>query len=310
MKRFTIFLLVFLLLALTIPLGAWGLPALPGLPDLPDLPDLPEIPDLSGIPDLPDITLPKIPIITPTPTPGLHIPAIPDITLPKIPIITPTPTPGLHIPAIPDITLPKIPIITPTPTPGLHLPNLPGPLIPIPGLPFPLPTPKPTDKPEATGSGRIMTSEGPPFMALRSDLTQEWWMFTPMDLSQDGEYRFPLIGDGNQVVGEAKVVVQSGMAVVTYLVISGIKVDQEDAFLTFFPDKSAVPSVLPEALQSVKLKFGMPYAVASWLGSDQKVLLYINCPVSYKTNLAGLAPFFFDDPAYLARLSELLPLMD
>lgn len=291
MKRFKVILLVLLILSLSVPLIASGLPDL-GLPGLPDLP---------GIPDVPDITIPKIPIITPTPE--LKIPKIPDITVPKIPIITPTPE--LKIPKIPDITLPKIPIITPTP----EL-KIPGPIIPIPRLPFPLPKPKPTDKPEAAGSGRIMTSEGPPFMAFRDNLTEEWWMFTPMDLSLDGEHRFPLVGDGNQVVGEAKVVVQSGMAVVTYLVVSGVKVDQENAFLTFFPDIGAVPSVLPKDLMGTKLKFGMPYAVASWLGSDQKVLLYINCPVSYKTNLAGLAPFSFEDPAYLTRLSELLPLMD
>ena len=155
-----------------------------------------------------------------------------------------------------------------------------------------------------------MTSEGPPFLIFRDDLTDRPWMFTPMDLSLNAEYHFPLIGDANQVIGEAKVVVQSGVVVVSYLVENGVRVDANNEFFTFFPDIRTIPSVNPAELQSVKLKFGMPYSVESWLGSDAKVLLYINCPVSYDTGLASLTPFSFQDPVYLGRLAELFMLMD
>ena len=71
-----------------------------------------------------------------------------------------------------------------------------------------------------------MTGEGPLFLSFRNELTDERWMFTPMDLSLDGEYHFPLIGNASQVVGEAKVAVRSGMVIITYLLVNGVKVDE------------------------------------------------------------------------------------
>ena len=171
-------------------------------------------------------------------------------------------------------------------------------------------TPQPTRKP-STGSGsKVMNNEGPLFLSFQADLTKELLMFTPMDLSIDGEFRIPLIGNEDRVVGEAKVVVQSGMVIVSYLVVNGVKVDERNEFFTFFPDIRSVPSVQPRKLQEMKLKFNIPYNVTSWLNSDSKVLLYINTPVSYKTNLSGLTAFSFQDEAYLERMLALLPLMD
>ena len=50
--------------------------------------------------------------------------------------------------------------------------------------------------------------------------------------------------------------------------------------------------------------------MAGWLNSDAKVLLYINCPVSYKTDLKVLAPFSFEGPAYIQRVIGSLTVMD
>jgi hypothetical protein len=201
-----------------------------------------------------------------------------------------------------------------TPTPKLEI-NKPLPIFTIaPKLPksTPTPTPKPnetTPKP-LTGGGKYMTSEGPLFLSFRDNLTEQLYMFTPMDLSLDGEYHFPLIGSSQQVVGEAKVMVASGMATVNYYLVNGVKMDEDDEFFTFFKDIDSITSVKPSKLQNVKLKFGVPYSVADRLKSDSKVLLYINCPVSYKTNLKGLSPFSFDDPGYIQRVTELIALMD
>lgn len=251
------------------------------------------------------------------PAQAFEIPLIPIFTIP--PIATPTPTIRIVIPDLPLFTI-RIPTATPKPT--IKIPPLT--LIPIPfpdpkptDNPMTPPTDAPTDRPRSTprpnnnkSGGQTLTSEGPPFLSFRTDLTQEFFMFTPMDLSVDGEYHFPLVADGLHTVGEAKVVVKSGMVVVSYLVVNGVKVDEKNEFFTFFPDIRSVPSVLPKDLQAQKLQFGMPYSVQAWLGSDSKVLLYINCPVSYKTNLADLTTFSFMDAGYLERLAQLTPLMD
>ncbi len=178
-------------------------------------------------------------------------------------------------------------------------------------------TPEPdrgTEPPPAThnpeSGGQYLTSEGPLFLSFRRDLTDRWYMFTPMDLSVDAEYRFPLIGSSRQVVGEARVRVASGLAIVNYYLTNGVRLDEEDEFFTFFPDIRSVRTVDPLELQDVKLEFGIPYGVATWLDSDPRVLLYINCPVSYSTGLSGLEAFSFDDPEYLQRVIELVKLMD
>lgn len=171
-------------------------------------------------------------------------------------------------------------------------------------------TATPTPKPRSTGGGQYMTSEGPLFLSFRAKLTDKLYMFTPMDLSIDGEYRFPLVGSSLQVVGEATVMVQNGMTIVTYQVINGVQVNEKEEFFTFFPDILSVPSVERSKLQDVKLKFGFPYSVPNWLNSDPKALLYINCPISYKTSLKGLSPFSFEDPAYIKRVIAFVLLMD
>ena len=172
------------------------------------------------------------------------------------------------------------------------------------------PDPQPSKRPFTGGGQKVMNNEGPLFLSFQTDLTKELLMFTPMDLSLEGEMRMQLIGNADQVVGEAKVAVQSGMVIVSYLVAGGVKVDEKNEFFTLFPDIRTVPSVEPGKLQEMKLKFGIPYNVASFLNSDSNVLLYINTPVSYKTNQAGLISFSFADPVYLEKMMALLPLMD
>ena len=239
---------------------------------------------------------------------------IPDLTLP-LPTLwippTATPAPTLNL-----ITLLPIPI--PIPLPSYDIPKDPT-AAPIPTpKPTPKPAPKQTKKPakatpkptEAPKPGSVMTGEGPLFLSFRNDLTDQYWMFTPIDLSLDGQFHFPLVADARHVVGEVKVEVASGMAVVSYMLAGGVVADTGREFFTFFPDIASVTSVDPAALQEVKLAFNIPYQVTSRLNTDPNVLLYINIPVSYDEGLSGIKGFSFQDEGYLARLSELYPLME
>ena len=169
---------------------------------------------------------------------------------------------------------------------------------------------KPEGKKTSKAAGGRMTSEGPMFSSFHMDLTDEPYMFTPVDLSNDGEYRFALIGDFAWVAGEVQVLVRSGMTIVTCFPREGVTVDDKNAFFTFFPDIRSVQTIDPAKLKDVRLSFGMPYAVPALLRTDAKVLLYVNCPVSYQKDRADLAPFSVQDPGYLDRMTALLPLMD
>lgn len=111
-------------------------------------------------------------------------------------------------------------------------------------------------------------------------------------------------------MGEAKVNVMSGMAIVKYYLANGVSVNEKEEFFTFFPDIRSVITVKPSQMSEDRLKFGVPYSVASWLNSDSKVLLYINCPVSYNAKSNALEDFSFEDPEYIKRVVELVQLMD
>ena len=169
---------------------------------------------------------------------------------------------------------------------------------------------KPEGKKTSKAAGGRMTSEGPMFSSFHMGLTDEPYMFTPVDLSNDGEYRFALIGDFAWVVGEVQVLVRSGMTIVTCIPRDGIAVDEKNAFFTFFPDIGSVQTIDPSKLKEVRLSFGMPYAVPALMKTDARVLLYVNSPITYQRDQTDLAPFSVQDPGYLDRMTALLPLMD
>lgn len=169
---------------------------------------------------------------------------------------------------------------------------------------------KPEGKKTSKAAGGRMTSEGPMFSSFHMGLTDEPYMFTPVDLSNDGEYRFALIGDFAWVAGEVQVLVRSGMTIVTCFPREGVTVDDKNSFFTFFPDIRSVQTIDPAKLKDVRLSFGMPYAVPALFRTDAKVLLYVNCPITYQKNRADLEPFSVQDPGYFDRMTALLPLMD
>ncbi|MGI6687794.1 MAG: hypothetical protein ACOX6Y_05495 [Christensenellales bacterium] len=143
---------------------------------------------------------------------------------------------------------------------------------------------------------------------FRDDLTQGYEMFTPMDLSLDGEYIFPLVSNAMHTVGEVKVTVQNGLVTVHPQMFRGVRL--KNGILTFFADIQAVETIKPKKLKSVDIPFDLPVDVASRLGTDTSVLMYINCPVTYKRSSKYIQRFSLEDPAYLERMYALIELMD
>jgi len=210
---------------------------------------------------------------------------------------------------------PILPIITPTPNPfnnpqfKTKIPFNPGFATPRPRI-TPTPTPKTPGTPKAKtpGAGAFVTSEGPLFTMYRDGLTSGYEMFTPMDLSLDGEYAFPLVSNALHTVGELKVTVRNGLVTVRPQMFLGVSL--EDGLLTFFPDIRSVKTIDPKDLEGADIPFGLPVSVASRFGTDARVLLYLNCPVSYQADAASVMPFSLQDPAYLERIYALAELMD
>ncbi|MGI6739564.1 MAG: hypothetical protein ACOX54_09400 [Christensenellales bacterium] len=235
--------------------------------------------------------------IIPTPTPKIKVPVIPPTIDPgTIKDLLPTPTPKTKYPP----KMPRVPkdvlddILNPPEIPEDKTPKVPV----NPGKP----------KTKVPKSGKFVTSEGPLFIMFRDDLTKGYEMFTPMDLSFDGEYVFLLVSNAMHTVGELIVTIRQGMVTVSPQMYPGVKI--KDGILTFFEDISSVSTIKPSKLKKVDIPFDMPVNVMSRLGVDNYVLMYINCPVSYKRNSEYITPFSLEDEYYLERMYELIDLMD
>lgn len=149
-------------------------------------------------------------------------------------------------------------------------------------------------------------SVGPHFRDV-SDITDKWYMFTPVDLSVDGIQTFDLIGGNMHVIGQVNVLVENGEVTVTYeLANKWIKVKSE--FLTFFGSLDDVNTV--DSIELTGYAFGEPVSIADELGGDTKVLLYIRNGVVYDAMGMGIREFYHRNPEYLQYVEELKLLMD
>lgn len=123
-----------------------------------------------------------------------------------------------------------------------------------------------------------VTSFGPQFRVLTPDLTKEWYMFTPIDLSIQGRQTIELVGGNMYNVGEVYVDVYGDTVNVTYHYhysdAGYTKIQPVSEYLNFFHDYSAVHSVRPEDNPS-PFAFGAPFSIANQLGGDTRVLMFV-----------------------------------
>jgi len=246
-------------------------------------------------------------------------PLIPIITVPNVtfytiqPTIAPTLIPLPTIIVIPSL----IPIPTKTPVPTL---------IPLPSL-IPLPTtappaatatpkpssatstPKPTQGPQPPksegGKGLEVTSFGLYFEELRPRITEQWYMFTPLDLTAEGVFSYPLVAGNALIVGNLVVTVAGGQLIVLYQAAPGVVTTRE--FFTLFPSLDAVQTVEIQLLSGQALPFGQPISIQDTFGDDRKVILYLNNIVDHDA-ASGLAAFIPDQ--FREQMQALLPLLD
>lgn len=153
-----------------------------------------------------------------------------------------------------------------------------------------------------------MTSWGPRLRDLQNPLTDKWYMFTPLDLSRDGEQTFPLIAANTFILGEVKVVVKDGYVTVTYTVPKDVNVRSD--FLTIFPDIASVSAVETEDLAAQAYPFGQPISITEKLGGDTNVLMYILNVVDYTDEVKELQRYSADSNDNKAAIENFLGMMD
>ena len=143
---------------------------------------------------------------------------------------------------------------------------------------------------DATHYGGTACSRGPRFRDERPKLTDEWYMYTPLDLSREGSLTLPLVASNEFVIGSVKLLSQGGNVTVRYeLDIQGVNVRSE--FLTFFPDLESVVTVEPSELTGWGFPLGTPFTIRQGLRGDISVLMYLLLLIDYDEQAPGILPY-------------------
>ena len=124
----------------------------------------------------------------------------------------------------------------------------------------------------------------------------EWARVTPIDLSVEGTFTYPLIASNQYIIGTVTVTIANGSFVVNYdTAASQIKVTAEA--LLVYADKAALAAGTAEACA-----FGAPIQI----GEDTKVILSVLLTVDYDAIGAGVTGFAADE----AQIEAMKAIMD
>ena len=170
-------------------------------------------------------------------------------------------------------------------------------------------TPRKTSMPNierAPQGDSVLTSFGLYWQELLPRLTEDWYMFTPIDLSKEGEQLFPLIASNAWIIGQARLTLLGGTLRVDCEVLDGVKVLRE--FLTFFPDLNSVHTISLPLLSNRNFPFRSPLNIQSIFPGDTQVLMYINNSVVFDTSLPGLSTF--DVELFRPWMQDMLTILD
>ena len=146
------------------------------------------------------------------------------------------------------------------------------------------------------------------FRDLQNPITKEWYMFTPIDLSVEGEQTIDLIAGNMHEIGKATVLVKDGKVTVTTKVNSTRNIAYKEEFLTFVPALADLTALDFEAMTNYA--YGEEISIEEALGGDTKVLLLMRNRAWYPDNANGVNAFKGKGKAYNAYVEELKALMD
>ena len=180
------------------------------------------------------------------------------------------------------------------------------------------PTDKPTEQPTATPAPtalpqgtdwrfhQTVCSLGIRFRDIAPQLTREWDMFTPLDLSREGEQTLPLLAANVNEVGAVTIAVKNGTVTVTYK----IKWPAEELDMAFalLPDLASVTEVNIASMP--RFAFGQPVSIQNDLGGDTRVLLYVLGHVDYDYLDPQNLQYCTDNTVYPQMVSDWKALMD
>ncbi len=192
--------------------------------------------------------------------------------------------------------------------------------------PAPAPTPSPTSAPSpaltpiatlaetpaptlAVWHNNTSCSEGLRFRDINPDLTDKWYMFTPVDLSVEGTQTYRLIASNARVVGTVTVEVVQGFVTVDYST-TALHARTHNEFLTFIPHLEGLLSIEPERFSMISYNFGEPISIDDLLNGETNQLLYIRNVLTYQPNGEGSSYFSDRSKGYRDLKSRLMSMLE
>jgi len=163
-----------------------------------------------------------------------------------------------------------------------------------------------------------VSSFGPHFRDVTPELTDKWYMFTPIDLSIQGRQTFVLAASNIYEVGKVHVDVNGDTFVVSYEMLRegqrGYTTELLSEFITFYNSYTEVGIVEPEEMPEPSIfSFNQPFSILNHLSGDTNVLMFIRNRISYyrfPTPKSEYARFWENKPDYKAQRDQMLLLMD
>lgn len=164
-----------------------------------------------------------------------------------------------------------------------------------------------------------VSSFGPHFRDVTPELTDLWYMFTPIDLSIQGRQTFELVASNTYQVGEVYVDVYQDTVVVSYKMFYDThgyySTERLSDYLNFYNSYADVGIVEPEDMPqpNTMFAFDQPFSILNHLGGDTNVLMFVRNRISYfrfPSPKAEYKRFWENTPQNKDRREAMLQLMD
>ena len=152
-------------------------------------------------------------------------------------------------------------------------------------------------------------SFGPQFRDVSPRMTDLWYMFTPIDLSENGTQTFDLIAANMFVVGQVSVTVKNGRFQVDYAYNSR-QIEAGREYFNIFPDyKSIEESDLDNFHTKKRFSYGKSYSIADKLEGDTDVILFVCNTATFSDETRGVGEYYKTHPARIAQREALLEMI-
>ncbi len=163
-----------------------------------------------------------------------------------------------------------------------------------------------------------VSSFGPHFRDVTPELTDKWYMFTPIDLTIQGRQTFTLAASNIYEVGEVYVDVNQDTVVVSYHMFHSDKRDFKtetlSEFITFYNSYADVDIVEPEEMTAPSVyAFNQPISILNHFGGDTNVLMFIRNRITYNrfpTPKSEYVRFWENKEEYKTQREHMLAFMD